>query len=142
MSVEENKAVVRRNIEEVWNRGNLSVIDEIVAENFVLHDPSQPDPIRGPEGYKQFVTMMRNAFPDLETIIDDLIAEGDTIAVRLTFRGTHTGELAGIPPTGKHVTFTGMSFKRFEGGKYVESFINADDLGLMQQLGVISLPGS
>jgi len=141
MSVEENKAAVRRYINEAWNKGNLSVIDESVAENFVLPDPSQPDSIRGPEGLK-YVTMYRNAFPDLEMIIDDLIAEGDTVAVRFTYRGTHTGEQMVIPPTGKHVTMTGTSFLRFEGDKCVEVFVNSDDLEMMQQLGVISLPGS
>lgn len=141
MSAEENKALLRREMEEVWNKGNLAVVDELVANNFVLHDPSQPIEVRGPEGLKQYVTAFRTGFPDLHITFEDMVAEGDKVATRLTLRGTHKGELAGIPATGKQVTITSMSIDRLEAAKFVETFVSADTLGLLQQLGVVPPTG-
>ena len=93
---EENKAIVRRIFEEVWNQGKLDVIDDIYAADFVDHMPGSPD-IHGPEGFKQFVNMYRTAFPDIKFTIEDQIAEGDKVVNRFTFTGTHKGELMGIP---------------------------------------------
>jgi len=140
MSAEENKAILRREMVEVWNKGNLAVVDELVANNFVLHDPSQPTEVRGPEGLKQYVTAFRTAFPDLHITFEDQVAEGDKVATRITLRGTHKGELAGIPATGKQVTITSISIDRLEAGKFVETFVSSDTLGLLQQLGVIPPP--
>ena len=141
MSTEENKATVRRLYEEVINRGNLAVVDELVSPNHVFYDPGFPEPIRGPEGFKQYAMMFRNAFPDNTATIEDMIAEGDTVAVRHTYRGTHQGTLQGIPPTGKQVTVTAMVISRFVDGKFAEGWINYDALGMMQQLGVVPAPG-
>ncbi len=135
MSVE-NKALVRRLFEEIWNKGNLSVADQIFATNYVHHDPSTPDFGRGPESEKKRATLYRTAFPDLQLAIEDLVAEGDRVVTRWTARGTHRGELRGIAPTGKQFTVTGISIARISGGKLVEGWVNWDAQGLMEQLGV------
>jgi len=141
MSTEDNKATLRRFFEEVWNRGNLAVIDELLSSNHAFHEPNSPEPIRGPEGFKQYVIMNRNAFPDAHITIEDLIAEGDKVTNRFTFTGTQKGDLMGIPPTGKRVTVTAIVISHVVAGKFVESWINSDGLGMLQQLGVIPTPG-
>ena len=141
MSTEDNKALTRRFFEEVFNQKNLAVIDEQVSPDYVEHDPSVPQPVRGPEGLKQYFLMFRTAFPDSTMTIEDMIAEGDTVAVRHTYRGTHRGDLMGRPPTGKQVTVTAISIHKIVAGKFTESWINADNLGLLQQLGVVPVPG-
>jgi len=135
MSEEENKAIVRRQEEEVFTQGNLDAADEIYAPNYVGHDPSNPEDIRGIEAAKQAAADYRKAFPDLQVTIEDLIAEGEKVAARVRFRGAHQGELEGIAPTGKRVESTGIIISRIEGGKIVEDWANFDDLGLMEQLG-------
>ena len=137
MSTENNKALVRRVYEETMNQGNLALLDELVSSDFVLHDPNYPQPVRGAEGLKQYFQTFRSAFPDLHFTIEDIIGEGDTVAVRQTGRGTHQGELFGIPPTGKQLTVTAMIFHRFVNGKPVENWVNSDSMGMLQQLGVI-----
>ena len=137
MSVEENKAIFRRIVEEGFNKGNLAIVDELVATDHVNHT----DNVHGPEEYKQFITMYRTAFPDLHMTIEDQIAEGDKVVNRWTSRGTHKGDLMGIPPTGKQTTVTGMYVARIIGGKIVEEWGNFDALGMMQQLGVVPPPG-
>jgi steroid delta-isomerase-like uncharacterized protein len=132
---EQNKHVVRRAIEEVYNQGNLDVVEELVSRDFVAHVASEN--MYGPAGMKQFVASLREAFPDLRMTIDDQIAEGDRVVTRWTARGTHTGSFQGIPPTGKQGTITGIDIDRFAGGKAVECWTNADYLGLMQQLGAV-----
>jgi steroid delta-isomerase-like uncharacterized protein len=139
---EDPKAIVRRFIEEVWNKGNLDLVDERVAATYVGHDPTFPMPIRGPEGFKQWVMASRNAFADLQLDIEDLIAEGDKVVGRFVMRGTHTGALPGLPPTGKPVVVTGIFIRHFENGKYVEGWDQADALTMLQQLGVIPQPSS
>ena len=132
---EQNKHVVRRAIEEVYNQGNLDVVEELVSRDFVAHVASEN--MYGPAGMMQFVASLREAFPDLRMTIDDQIAEGDRVVTRWTARGTHTGSFQGIPPTGKQGTITGIDIDRFAGGKAVECWTNADYLGLMQQLGAV-----
>src|SRR5438552_5739601 len=133
MSTEQNKDVVRRFLEEVWNAGNLDVVDELIAPDYVNHtDPGQPP---GPEGVKPLVTQFRSAFPDVHNAIEDVVAEEDRVAVRVTIRGTHKGELFGIPPTGKHATITGMAFYRVANGQLAEHWVVRDHLGLLQQVG-------
>jgi predicted ester cyclase len=132
---EENKAIVRRQEEELFTQGNLDAADEIYAPDYVGHDPSNPEDIRGLEAAKQAAADYRKAFPDLR------IAEGDKVAARLRFRGTHRGEVQGIAPTGRRVDCTGIVISRMEGGKIAEDWANFDDLGMMQQLGAISKPG-
>jgi steroid delta-isomerase-like uncharacterized protein len=136
MSSEQNKAIVRRAFEEPW-KGNLDVVDELIATNYIGHDPANPEPLRGPEGVKDFVSVYRAAFPDARITVEQQLAEGDLVATRWSGRGTHEGELMGISPTGKQATVTGLTISRLEGGKIVEEFQNWDTFGLMQQLGVV-----
>jgi steroid delta-isomerase-like uncharacterized protein len=138
---EENKALVRRAYDELANEGNLAVADETFAPNFVRHDLAAAQDVVGPEGVKQFIAAFRGAFPDLRFTIEDMVAEGDKVAVRSTFRGTHKGQYQGIAPTGKQVTFAGINIYRAAGGRVTEAWALADGLGLMQQLGVIPAMG-
>ncbi len=140
MQPEENKAVVRRFLEEIFNEGNLDVADELFAPDYVLHDPAAPEEVRGPEGIKQYVGMYRSAYPDTHFTIEDQIAEGDKVVTRWTGQGTHEGELMGIPPSGNRVTVTGILLDRVSGGKIEEGWVNYDALGMMQQIGAIPPP--
>ena len=141
MSTEDNKALIRRLFEEGWNQGNLATLDELMAPNFVDHSPIVPNLSPGSEGYKQFVVASRTAFPDFWVAIEDSIAEGDTVVMRITWGGTHQGAWLGIPPTGKQLAGTGIYIFRIAGGKVVDRWGNQDDLGMMQQLGVIPQMG-
>ena len=136
---EQNKIVVRRALEEGYNQGNLDVVDELVSSNFVAHVGSEE--IHGPAGMKQFVASLRAAFPDLQLSIEDQVAEGDRVVTRWTAHGTHTGPFRGIPPTGKPGTMTGIDIDRNVDGRPIECWTNTDDLGLLQQLGVVPAPG-
>jgi steroid delta-isomerase-like uncharacterized protein len=140
MMSEENKEKTRRFLEEAFNEGNLGVVDEIFAPDYVLHDPAIPEEIGGPEGIKGFVQMYRSAFPDTDVTVEDQIAEGDDVVTRWTARGTHQGELFGVPPSGNQVEITGITIDRHSGGKGVESWTNYDTLGLMQQIGAVPSP--
>ena len=131
---EANKAVQRRALEEVWNQGNLDVVEELFNPDFVYHIAGIPD-VQGTEGVKQAATMYRTAFPDLHFIIEEQIAEADKLALRWTATGTHNGEFMGLPPTGNQMTVTGISFARFANGKFAEEWTVYDALGLMEQLG-------
>jgi steroid delta-isomerase-like uncharacterized protein len=136
MSTEENKAKVRRMIEEVWNKGDLAVVDELVAPNYVYHFPGREE-IKGPEGLKQFATIIRTAFPDFHITIDDMVAEGDEVACRYTYQGTHKGEFLGIAPTGKQFKATGIMISHASGDKEVEVWESIDRIGMLQQIGII-----
>jgi steroid delta-isomerase-like uncharacterized protein len=142
MAGEEMKALVRRELEELYGAGNLDAADEIVAAEFVGHDPAVPEPIRGPAGVREAVTGYRTAFPDLQLAIDAQINEGDLVATRWHATGTHQGELFGIAPTGKQATVTGTSITRISAGKIAEDWTNWDTLGLLQQLGAVPAPAT
>ena len=137
-----NKEIVRRLVNGVWADRNLAIVDELIAPDYVGHDPTQPEPIRGPEGYKQFVGMYQAAFEDGMVTIDDEIAEGDLVVTRWTGRGTHTGELMGIAPTGKEVTVSGITISRLANGKIAEDWELMDALGMMIQLGAVPQPAT
>jgi steroid delta-isomerase-like uncharacterized protein len=136
MAIEENKALVRRFYEEVWDRGNVEFAQEVFAEDYLRHDlrPSAAAP--GPHGHRQIAAAFRAAFPDLRWHVDLLLAEGDLVAGRWTASGTSTGPWAGMAATGKHATFSGVNIFRIRDGKVVEIWNHRDDLGLAQQLGV------
>ena len=137
MSTEANKAIIRRFVEEVQNGGDLTVLDEIAAADYVNHTaPPGVPPDR--EGLKQLTAMFRRAFPDGRMTVEDLVAEGDRVVTRKTFRGTHGGELMGIPPTGRAVAIQLIDIVRLADGKAVESWSAADDLGMLQQLGALA----
>lgn len=136
---EDNKAICRRLVEDIVNRGNLKLADTLVGPGYVYHGPGGLE-LRGPEGYTQLVAMYRAAFPDLNMTIDELFADGDKVALRWTARGTHKGDLAGIAPTGRTVTVTGLIVSRFSGGQLVEDFESFDEVSMLRQLGVSTLP--
>jgi steroid delta-isomerase-like uncharacterized protein len=140
MSTEQNKDLVRRFYEEVWNKGNLNVADQLMATDVTDHT-APPGLPPGLEGHKQLVTMFRTPFPDLDSTIEDQVAEGDTVVSRLRVRGTHQGEFFGVPPTSKQFTITSIDLDRIGDGKIVEHWSIADQLGLMQQLGIIAPMG-
>jgi len=139
--MEDQKRIVRRSFEELFSQGDLRVADEVFAPEYVGHDPVLPHELHGPDEFKQFVRMYRSAFPDLQLTVEDQIAEGDLVVTRFTARGTHRGELMGIPPTGNCVAITGISIDRIANGKSVESWTNYDVMTMMQQLGVIPAVG-
>jgi steroid delta-isomerase-like uncharacterized protein len=136
MSTEANKALYRRWFEEVVSGGNLDFADQLLAPGYVLHFPGVPGPVDS-EGHKQLVMMFRNAFPDWHESVDDVIAEGDRVVIRVTGRGTHHGEFQGAPATGEQVSATGIGIGRIDGGRIAESWAAYDALGLMQQLGAV-----
>ena len=132
----ESKDLVRRWFEEVWNEGRVAAIDEMLASHGVVHGLG--DDLRGPAGFKPFHAAYRSAFPDVAIHIEDIIAEGDLVAARWSGAATHRGEGLGFAPTGRRVRFTGMVFVRVQGGVVVEGWNNFDQLGMLQQLGVIN----
>ena len=134
----DNKALVHRWFEEVWNRGRAEAIDEMMASGCVVHGLGSD--LQGPGGFKLFHTSYRNAFPDVSVKIDDIVSEGSIVAARWSGTGTHRGNGLGFPATGKSVNFTGMVFVRIENGKLVEGWNNFDQLGMLQQVGVVALP--
>ena len=138
-SAEANRELVRRLYEEVFNEGNLAVVDEIVGANFLDHNPEYGFP-PDREGLRQITAAFDTFFPDNHITAEDWIVEGDKVVTRVTFRGTHEGEFAGILPTGRQVVISGFDIHRVEGGKIVERWGLFDALSLMTQLGAISLP--
>ena len=138
MSAEENKALVRRFVEGFWNEGNKAAADELFAPDAEIRMPTGE--LVDLEGLKGFAGEFRGSFPDWHSTFEELIAEGDRVAERWTGRGTHRGDLQGIPPTGKRVEAPGSVFYRVVGGKIVEFRGQLDMMGMMQQLGVIPAP--
>lgn len=140
MSIEDNKAIVRRFVEEAQSQGNIGAVDQFLSTNFVDHSALFGLPPTR-EGVKQLFTALRTAFPDLHVTIHDQIAEGNRVVTRKTFYGTHQGELLGIPATGKQVAFDVIDILQLAGWKITDHWNVVDQLGLMQQLGVIPPPG-
>ncbi len=134
---ETNKAQFRRTYEEMFHQGNLAVADELIAPDCINHEVPPGMNNRGPESARQVVTMLRSAFPDLHFTIEELVAEGDTVVGRVTMSGTHQGPFMGIAPTGRSLRQAQVHFVRFRDGKGIEHRAVRDDLGMMQQLGVI-----
>jgi steroid delta-isomerase-like uncharacterized protein len=135
MSLEQHKATVRRFYDEVWNKGNLDVADEIFADDCVRHDLRPGTAPPGPEGQKAVAGLFRFAFSDVQLTVNLMVAEGDMVVARWTIEGTHQGAWGSISPTGKPVRFAGVNIFRFADGKVIELWNHRDDLGLMQQLG-------
>ena len=142
MSTEENKALVRREIEELFNHtGDLDVAEEVYAPDFVGHDSTLPENLNGVEAAREFAASFRSAFPDLTCTIEDQLAEGDKVVTRWRASGTHEGETEDLgPSTGNRMEITGISIERISEGKVVESWDNYDAMGMMQQLGHIPSP--
>jgi steroid delta-isomerase-like uncharacterized protein len=139
ISTEENKSIVRRFVDEVQSKGNIDAIDELCSPEFVNHS-APPGVPSNCEGVKQVTAMFRQAFPDSYFTVEDMVAEGDKVATRKTFHGTHQGEFMGIPPTGQQVSTGLIDVVRIVDGKVVEHWSMGDNLGMMQQLGVIPTP--
>ncbi len=131
--LEKNKAIVRRWYEEMWNKGNLELIDELIASDVTGHSPIQN--VDGVEASKRYVTMSRAAFPDLHFTIEEMIAEGDKVVAVRTLAGTHRGEYLGVAPTGNHVNITGINVFHIADGRIAETSTFVDTLDLMEQLG-------
>jgi steroid delta-isomerase-like uncharacterized protein len=131
---EANKTVIRRLIDDFWNKQNFSIVDELCTPEMIYQNDGAS--LRRQEVKTLFV-QIRTAFPDMRISIDDLVAEGDKVAVRWTSDGTHQGELQGIPATNRQMTMTGLTIYRIAGGQVVEAWNNADSLGMLRQLGVV-----
>ena len=139
--LESIKAIGRLWSEEIWNKGNLAAIDKLFAADFVGHYPGFPNPNK--ESYKQWAEYEFSVFSGISCTIEDMVAEGDRVVIRWTWRGTHDGgEYMGISPTGKHVTMSGTSILRIENGKIAEEWGNSDELGKLRQLGVVLPSGN
>jgi steroid delta-isomerase-like uncharacterized protein len=139
---EENEALVRRYFEQIWDKGNLDLIDELFTTDFVRHGPVGTEgEVRGPEGFKGLVSSYRSGLPDLRIPIEDLIAEGDRVVTRWTAYGTHQGELLGNAPTGNQANVAGILVDRVSGGKIEEEWVSYDTLHFMQQIGGVAAPG-
>lgn len=133
----ENKTLARRAMDELWTKGNLAAIDQLYSDNCVFHDLGSPEDIRGRDGLRQFAQTYRTACPDLKCTVEDVLAEGDKVAVRWISRGTHKGDLMGIAPTGKQVTFRGVQIQRISNGKIVEEWAGFNTLGALQEIGAV-----
>ncbi|MBI4498062.1 MAG: ester cyclase [Chloroflexi bacterium] len=134
-----NETIVRRAVEEILGKGNLALVDELIAPNYVGHVTFIPETMRGPEAARKVVQTFRTAFPDLTFTIEDLFTAGDKVACRFTAQGTHQGELMGIRPTGRRGAVSGIALFRVVNGKIVEEWANWDALSMLQQLGVRSI---
>ena len=139
MSTEENKAIFQKLI-QLQESGDLNTVDQVIAANWVNHDPSLPH-LQGYEGFKQLTMLFRTAFPGFQTEIEDMLAEGDKVAARMHIRMTNSGSFQGMPPTGKAVDVTATGIFRIVDGRVTDNWVNLDMLGLLQQLGVVSAPG-
>jgi len=133
MSLEENKSLVRRYYDEMWNRWDLSLADELLGEGLTFRG-SLGVAVRGRDGFRDYVRAVRRAFPDFHNRIEELVAEGDKVVARLTYTGTHHGELFGIGPTGKRVTYAGVALLRIEADRIAEGWVLGDIHGLIRQL--------
>jgi steroid delta-isomerase-like uncharacterized protein len=140
VSAEENKAIMRRYF-DVFDQGNIDLLDELLAPDYVNHTPATPDLPTGREGVKGVVSMFRSGMPDLRVVVEDMIAEGDKVATRYTLVGTHEGELFGVPPTGQRLSIKSMTVERVSEGRIREHWRVTDSLEMMQQLGVVPGPG-
>ena len=141
MSVEENKAIIRRYIEVGWSTGDMTAVAEAVHPDYHRDQPNMVMPVESEKDLEQLIGMYRAGIPDLDIRIQHIVAEADWVVTRVTCRGTHTGELAGIPPTGASLAFTASDIFRMVDGQVIESWHNVDDLGLLQQIGIVPALG-
>ena len=140
MSAEESKGIVRQ-FWGVWGEGNIELVDELLAPDYVNHSPATPELPTGPDGVKGVVAMFRSGMPDLRVLVGDMIAEGDKVATRYTLEGTHEGELFGVPPTGQRLSIKSFTVERVSDGKIRDHWRVSDTLDMMQQLGIFPPPG-
>ena len=138
MSTDQNSEIIRRGFEEGINQRNFACFDELIGENYVNH--SMPAPSPGPEGFRQVVQMFIAGFPDMQVTVEELIADGDSVATRGYWRGTHNGDFMGIPATGRKIDVPFIDWWRLENGKAVENWVQMDMMRMMQQLGMMPEP--
>ena len=137
MSTEQNKELVRQMVEEIFNQGNFDRVDELIVADFVDHEELPPGIPEGREGFRVLTAQFREAFPDFHVVVEDLIAEGDRVALRTTWTGTQQGEFMGIPASGKSFSVEVLDILRISGGKIVEHWGIMDSMAMMQQLGAV-----
>jgi len=130
---EQNKELMNRWFEEVWNKGRVEAVDEMLAEDCLAHGLGSV-PLVGPAGFRTVVEKFRGAFPDIQIVVEDAVTEGDRVAVRTSVRGTHLGDHLGIAATGKPIDFTGMVFVRIKNGRIAEGWNNYDFQGMFAQI--------
>ena len=140
MSTEDNKMLVRRQFDEIWNKGNWDTVYELYAPGYVNHDPYNPDQGTGPEGFKQRVSGYRGVIADFDLRVERQIAEGDMVETHWSLRGTHAGELEGTAPTGRSVYVDGQLLSRIADGKFVEEWVHWNTLGLLREIGAVPPP--
>jgi steroid delta-isomerase-like uncharacterized protein len=137
----DNKALVSRVADDIWNRGDLAAVDQVMVANARYHGPHMPNGVGDRESWRQAVSMYRGAFPDSHVTFQGLIASGDIVVGRWSATGTHTGQLRGVAPTGKRIAIGGITIYRIADGKIVEAWEQLDLLGMWEQLGVVAVPG-
>lgn len=140
MSIEQNKTLARRMVEEIFNQGNTNLVDELFAPDYVEREELPPGMPRDREAVKLLIPMMHSAFPDFKATINDLIAEGDKMVLHMTWTGIQKGEWMGIPPTGNSISIGVIDIFRMSEGKFAEHWGLMDSMAMMQQLGVMSAP--
>jgi steroid delta-isomerase-like uncharacterized protein len=136
-TADQNEERLKRLYDNVWNGEDLDVVDDLVGAEYVIHDREIAEELGGPELYKALVRMTREIFPDMAFSLEDVIAVDDRVVVRWTMRGTHEGGMMGVEPTGREVSLSAIEINRFEEGKLVETWIQSDMLGLLEQLGAM-----
>ena len=143
-SPEANNAIAEKFFNSVWNKGDFSVLDTLISPDADDHSTvgGHPKTEKGSASFRAIVSMFRGAMPDIKLTIDDEVYVGDKVVHRWTLNGTDTGGVMGMPPSGKKLTFTGITTVRMADGKIVERWANVDELGLLQQLGVVPQPGN
>lgn len=137
MDADDNVALVRRGIEEILNRADYAVARDIFAPDFTFHTPAREEPFRGPAGFEEYVSMIRQAFPDIRFTIEEIFGVDERVVARWSARLTHLGDFFGIPPTRKKATLTGLHLYHCRDGRIVEEWQEIDALGLMRQLGAL-----
>ena len=142
MNKNDKALLISRIAEDIWNRGDIDVADDIMTADAKYHGPHMPNGVGVREDWKRAITMYRSAFPDSHVTYDELIITDDTVVGRWSATATHTGELPGLAPTGKRIVISGITIYRFSESKIIEAWEQLDLLGMWQQLGVVSLPGS
>ena len=143
MPGDENKAIVRRLLDEVWGRGDVGLVDRLLSSDFVRHGPNSLEgDVRGHDAFKQLVGMYRTAFPDLQVPAEQQVTDGDVVVTRWTARGTHEGDLVGLAPTGRPIAVAGVIIDRFSNGQIAEEWATYDSLGLLQQVGAAPAVGA
>src|SRR5262245_34908085 len=139
VSLDDPRALVRRYYDELWNRWDLALADRLIAEDIAFRG-SLGVSVQGRAGFRRYVDLVRRAFPDFHNAVEELLVEGDRVAARLTYRGTHAGPLFELAPTGRAVTYSGLALFRVRGGQIAEGWVLGDTLGLLRQLGATTIP--